>query len=66
MGSPSSIVMLGFGNGTFNGSPSLICTLGYGSAESSTAVIGRWANVIECRSANERIDAQSTNKRIEI
>ena len=31
-GSPSSIVMLGLGNGTFNGSPSLIVTGGYGIA----------------------------------
>lgn len=31
MGSPSSITMLGFGNGTFPGSPSLIVTLGFGS-----------------------------------
>lgn len=30
MGSPSSIVMLGMGNGTFDGSPSLIVTLGFG------------------------------------
>ena len=29
-GSPSSIVMLGFGNGTFAGSPSLIVTMGFG------------------------------------
>lgn len=29
-GSPSSIIMLGLGNGTFNGSPSLMVTLGYG------------------------------------
>lgn len=32
VGSPSSIVMLGLGNGTFNGSPSLIVTGGYGIA----------------------------------
>lgn len=31
VGSPSSIIMLGLGNGTFPGSPSLILTLGYGS-----------------------------------
>jgi hypothetical protein len=31
LGSPSSIIMRGLGNGTFLGSPSLILTLGYGS-----------------------------------
>ena len=29
-GSPSSIVMGGFGNGTFAGSPSLVVTMGFG------------------------------------
>lgn len=33
MGSPSAIITLGFGNGTFAGSPSLIVTLGYGVGE---------------------------------
>ena len=32
-GSPSSIVMLGLGNGTFDGSPGLIVTLGFGQGE---------------------------------
>ena len=29
-GSPSSIITLGYGTGTFAGSPSLVVTLGYG------------------------------------
>jgi hypothetical protein len=29
-GSPSSIIMLGLGNGTFDGSPSLVVTGGFG------------------------------------
>ncbi len=31
-GSPSSIIMLGLGNGTFAGSPSLLVTLGFGQS----------------------------------
>lgn len=32
-GSPSSIIMFGLGNGTFNGSPSLLITRGLGVGE---------------------------------
>lgn len=31
MASPSTVITMGFGNGTLTGSPSLIITLGYGS-----------------------------------
>jgi hypothetical protein len=36
MASPSTVITLGYGNGTLTGSPSLVITLGYGS---STEVI---------------------------
>ena len=39
-GSPSSIVMLGFGNGTFAGSPSLVVTLGFGTGFDVSALHG--------------------------
>lgn len=32
-GSPSSIVMMGFGNGTYAGSPGLVTTMGFGVGE---------------------------------
>jgi hypothetical protein len=32
-GSPSAIITMGYGTGTFNGSPSLVVTLGYGVGE---------------------------------
>lgn len=35
-GSPSSIIMLGLGNGTFAGSPSLMITMGYGIGEAAS------------------------------
>lgn len=35
-GSPSSIVMFGLGNGTFNGSPSLLITRGLGIGEAGS------------------------------
>ena len=37
-GSPSSIIMLGLGNGTFAGSPSLVLTLGLGVGEADTSL----------------------------
>lgn len=37
-GSPSSVIMVGFGNGTFSGSPSLVVTLGFGTEVSSQLV----------------------------
>ena len=40
MASPSSVITMGFGNGTFNGSPSLIVTLGYGIGEAGVIVPG--------------------------
>ena len=39
-GSPSSVLTLGFGNGTFAGSPSLVVTLGYGVGGASATVTG--------------------------
>lgn len=33
MPSPSAIITLGYGNGTFNGSPSDVVRFGYGSAD---------------------------------
>lgn len=39
-GSPSSIIMLGLGNGTFNGSPSLVVTLGFGVGTPVVPVVG--------------------------
>jgi hypothetical protein len=65
-GSPSSITMLGLGNGTFAGSPSLVLTLGLGVGEASAVtLVGTWSNVINCRSENQRIDCQSSNQRID-
>jgi len=32
-GSPSAIITLGYGNGTFDGEPSLILSLGYGAGD---------------------------------
>jgi hypothetical protein len=37
-GSPSSIIMLGLGNGTFAGSPGLVLTLGLGSGEAVVTI----------------------------
>lgn len=67
-GSPSSIIMLGLGNGTFDGSPSLVLTLGFGVGEevATGTIVGQWSNVINCRSANQRIECISANKRIDL
>jgi hypothetical protein len=56
-GSPSAIITLGLGTGTFTGSPSLVLTLGLGVADALAATIsGQWSNVIQCISSNQRID----------
>jgi hypothetical protein len=47
-GSPSSIIMFGLGNGTFNGSPSLLVTRGLGVAAAG-GLVGTWSNVITAR-----------------
>jgi hypothetical protein len=39
-GSPSSIITLGLGNGTFNGSPSLVVTLGFGVGDATEPETG--------------------------
>lgn len=45
MASPSSIITLGYGNGTFAGSPSLIVTAGYGVGALTSTLVGRWSNI---------------------
>jgi uncharacterized membrane protein len=35
-------------------------------ASVATTLVGRWSNVIDCRSANQRIDCQSSNQRIDL
>lgn len=64
-GSPSSVITLGFGTGTFAPVVGLVVTLGFGIGSQSTALIGQWSNVIQCQSANQRIECFSANQRIE-
>lgn len=33
-------------------------------ASASITLVGQWANVLEARSSNQRIDCQSSNKRL--
>jgi len=55
-GSPSSLIMLGLGNGTFDGSPGLVLTLGLGIGEGvSTTLVGTWSNVMRISNSNERL-----------
>ena len=63
-GSPSSIIMLGLGNGTFAGSPSLLITLGYGVGDATNALTGQWSHVISCQSNQPRIASHHFNPRI--
>lgn len=48
-GSPSAIITLGFGNGTFAGTPSLIVTMGYGIGTATNVLTGKWADVTIAR-----------------
>lgn len=65
-GSPSSIIMLGFSNGTFSGSPSLMVTMGYGIADEipdpipSVTITGRRTTAII---PGKRTTATITGKR---
>ena len=60
------IVTRGFGNGTFAGEIARVVTRGYGVGEQNpVTLIGSWSNVIDCRSANQRIECYSANNRIE-
>lgn len=61
-GSPSSIVMLGLGNGTFNGSSSLVVMLGFGVGEEDNGITGQWSNVITCKDINQKIEYTSLNR----
>jgi hypothetical protein len=41
MASPSTVITMGYGNGTLSGSPSLIVTLGYGIGAAAAVTFGR-------------------------
>lgn len=41
MASPSTVITLGYGNGTLTGSPALVLTLGYGIGEALAPYIPR-------------------------
>jgi hypothetical protein len=73
-GSPSSVIMTGFGNGTFAGSAGLVLTLGFGiAALGATGVIfssridchGN-ADRANCHGNQERIDCEGSQGRIEV
>jgi hypothetical protein len=38
----------------------------FGAGAGAATLVGRWSNVIDCRSANQRIDCQSSNQRIDL
>ena len=65
-GSPSSIIMLGLGNGTFAGSPSLLVTLGYGIGAATNGITDRWANVIHVSVDSTRTIARIDHQRSEV
>ena len=53
-GSPSSLITLGLGTGTFSGSPGLVVTLGLGiAAVSGATLVDTWSKVVRLKSKNK-------------
>jgi hypothetical protein len=61
-GSPSSVIMFGLGNGTFDGSPSLMVTRGLGAG--GATINAPWSNVLQLH-VGKRLDLH-TGERLEL
>ena len=66
VGSPSSVIMTGLGNGTFAGSPSLLVTLGFGIGAATNQLTDRWANVLHLSVDSTRTIARIDHQRSEV
>jgi hypothetical protein len=60
IGSPSAILTLGYGNGSFVSSPSLVLSMGYGIGEQGETNIGTWAKPIVVRAFTGPIVVRAT------
>jgi hypothetical protein len=65
-GSPSAVITLGLGNGTFAPQVGLVLTLGLGIAEQDTSLIGYWTNIIPVYGNAARIECHGNAGRIEV